>query len=98
MTFESSQLGNISVRENDLWIDYTSLDCSKDCVLILLLLLLPLLVLSTLLFSSPDFSAAQVTFTKDKELVCRHAQCDLHTTTNILVGDEAGKENSALLF
>jgi glycerophosphoryl diester phosphodiesterase len=26
-----------------------------------------------------------VTFTKDKELVCRHDQCDLHTTTNILV-------------
>ena len=25
-----------------------------------------------------------VTFTKDDELVCRHAQCDLHTTTNIL--------------
>ncbi len=25
-----------------------------------------------------------VTFTKDKELVCRHAQNDLHTTTNIL--------------
>ena len=25
-----------------------------------------------------------VTFTKDAELVCRHAQCDLHTTTNIL--------------
>ena len=25
-----------------------------------------------------------VTFTKDRELVCRHAQCDLHTTTNIL--------------
>ena len=25
-----------------------------------------------------------VTFTKDLELVCRHAQCDLHTTTNIL--------------
>jgi len=25
-----------------------------------------------------------VTFTKDKELVCRHAQCDLHATTNIL--------------
>ena len=25
-----------------------------------------------------------VTFTKDGELVCRHAQCDLHTTTNIL--------------
>lgn len=25
-----------------------------------------------------------VTFTKDKELVCRHSQCDLHTTTNIL--------------
>ncbi|QCB48842.1 glycerophosphodiester phosphodiesterase [Hydrogenophaga sp. PAMC20947] len=26
-----------------------------------------------------------VTFTKDKALVCRHAQNDLHTTTNILV-------------
>ncbi|WP_317932600.1 glycerophosphodiester phosphodiesterase family protein [Halioxenophilus sp. WMMB6] len=25
-----------------------------------------------------------VTFTADGELVCRHAQCDLHTTTNIL--------------
>ncbi len=25
-----------------------------------------------------------VTFTKDGELVCRHDQCDLHTTTNIL--------------
>jgi glycerophosphoryl diester phosphodiesterase len=25
-----------------------------------------------------------VTFTKDRELVCRHDQCDLHTTTNIL--------------
>lgn len=25
-----------------------------------------------------------VTFTKDKELVCRHSQCDLHTTTNVL--------------
>ena len=25
-----------------------------------------------------------VTFTKDTELVCRHSQCDLHTTTNIL--------------
>jgi len=25
-----------------------------------------------------------VTFTADKELVCRHSQCDLHTTTNIL--------------
>ena len=25
-----------------------------------------------------------VAFTKDRELVCRHAQCDLHTTTNIL--------------
>jgi glycerophosphoryl diester phosphodiesterase len=25
-----------------------------------------------------------VTFTKDGELVCRHAECDLHTTTNIL--------------
>ncbi|MCP4378171.1 MAG: glycerophosphodiester phosphodiesterase [bacterium] len=25
-----------------------------------------------------------VTFTKDQELVCRHSQCDLHKTTNIL--------------
>ncbi len=25
-----------------------------------------------------------VTFTKDKELVCRHDECDLHTTTNIV--------------
>ena len=25
-----------------------------------------------------------VTFTKDGELVCRHSQCDLHTTTNIV--------------
>ena len=25
-----------------------------------------------------------VAFTKDKKLVCRHSQCDLHTTTNIL--------------
>jgi len=26
-----------------------------------------------------------VTFTRDSQLVCRHDQCDLHTTTNILV-------------
>lgn len=32
-----------------------------------------------------------VTFTKDKELVCRHSQCDLHTTTNILETNLAGK-------
>lgn len=25
-----------------------------------------------------------VTFTKDRQLVCRHSQCDLHTTTNVL--------------
>jgi len=30
-----------------------------------------------------------VTFTQDKELVCRHAQNDLHTTTNILATDLA---------
>jgi len=30
-----------------------------------------------------------VTFTQDLELVCRHAQNDLHTTTNILVTDLA---------
>ncbi|MEM6972034.1 MAG: glycerophosphodiester phosphodiesterase family protein [Pseudomonadota bacterium] len=32
-----------------------------------------------------------VTFTADKELVCRHAQNDLHTTTNILLTDLAGQ-------
>ena len=32
-----------------------------------------------------------VTFTKDRELVCRHSQCDLHTTTNILATDLAEK-------
>jgi glycerophosphoryl diester phosphodiesterase len=33
-----------------------------------------------------------VTFTQDKELVCRHSQCDLHTTTNILaIPDLAAK-------
>jgi len=31
-----------------------------------------------------------VTFTKDKELVCRHAQNDLHTTTDILLTDLSG--------
>ncbi|MDZ7712043.1 MAG: glycerophosphodiester phosphodiesterase family protein [Rhodovibrio sp.] len=30
-----------------------------------------------------------VTFTQDRELVCRHAQCDLHQTTNILETDLA---------
>jgi glycerophosphoryl diester phosphodiesterase len=29
-----------------------------------------------------------VTFTKDRELVCRHSQCDLHSTTNILAVPE----------
>lgn len=29
-----------------------------------------------------------VTFTKDQQLVCRHSQCDLHTTTNILAVPE----------
>lgn len=32
-----------------------------------------------------------VTFTSDLQLVCRHAQNDLHTTTNILVSDLADK-------
>jgi glycerophosphoryl diester phosphodiesterase len=32
-----------------------------------------------------------VTFTKDRELVCRHSQCDLHTTTNILLTPLAEK-------
>lgn len=32
-----------------------------------------------------------VTFTQDKQLVCRHSQCDLHTTTNILTTPLASK-------
>lgn len=32
-----------------------------------------------------------VTFTSDRELVCRHSQCDLHTTTNILATPLAEK-------
>ncbi|MES0879405.1 glycerophosphodiester phosphodiesterase family protein [Roseibium sp. SCP14] len=36
-----------------------------------------------------------VTFTKDKELVCRHSQNDLHTTTNILATDLAAQCTSA---
>jgi len=32
-----------------------------------------------------------VTFTRDGELVCRHAQCDLHSTTNIVATELAGK-------
>lgn len=32
-----------------------------------------------------------VTFTSDKQLVCRHAQNDLHTSTNILATDLAAK-------
>lgn len=32
-----------------------------------------------------------VTFTKDRELVCRHSQCDLQTTTNILATPLAEK-------
>ncbi len=31
------------------------------------------------------------TFTKDRQLVCRHSQCDLHTTTNILTTPLAAK-------
>lgn len=33
-----------------------------------------------------------VTFTKDKELVCRHSQKDLHTTTNILTVPELAEK------
>lgn len=32
-----------------------------------------------------------VSFTKDRQFVCRHSQCDLHTTTNILTTDLAAK-------
>lgn len=36
-----------------------------------------------------------VTFTKDRELVCRHSQCDLHTTTNILAVPELAAKCTA---
>ncbi|WP_437744781.1 glycerophosphodiester phosphodiesterase family protein [Sorangium sp. So ce302] len=35
-----------------------------------------------------------VTFTRDRKLVCRHAQCDLHTTTNILAIPELAEKCS----
>lgn len=35
-----------------------------------------------------------VTFTKDKQLVCRHAQCDLHTTTDILLKPQLAEKCS----
>jgi glycerophosphoryl diester phosphodiesterase len=35
-----------------------------------------------------------VTFTADRELVCRHSQCDLHTTTNILAIPELAEKCS----
>jgi glycerophosphoryl diester phosphodiesterase len=35
-----------------------------------------------------------VTFTADRELVCRHSQCDLHTTTNILAIPELASKCS----
>ena len=38
-----------------------------------------------------------VTFTKDGQLVCRHDQCDLHTTTNILVTPLAAQCSAAVL-
>ena len=36
-----------------------------------------------------------VTFTKDQELVCRHSQCDLHTTTDILAIPELAAKCAA---
>lgn len=36
-----------------------------------------------------------VTFTKDRALVCRHSQCDLHTTTDILLKPEIADSCSA---
>lgn len=33
-----------------------------------------------------------VTFTKDRELVCRHSQCDLHATTNILTKPDLARQ------
>ena len=38
-----------------------------------------------------------VTFTRDRELVCRHSQCDLHTTTNILATPLAEKCSQAFV-
>ena len=38
-----------------------------------------------------------VTFTKDKELVCRHSQCDLASTTNILLTPLADKCSEAFV-
>jgi glycerophosphoryl diester phosphodiesterase len=35
-----------------------------------------------------------VTFTADRQLVCRHSQCDLHTTTNILAIPELASQCS----
>ncbi|GAB4071618.1 glycerophosphodiester phosphodiesterase [Ancylobacter sonchi] len=35
-----------------------------------------------------------VAFTKDRQLVCRHAQCDLHTTTDILARPELASKCS----
>ncbi|MGH8490953.1 MAG: glycerophosphodiester phosphodiesterase family protein [Gammaproteobacteria bacterium] len=35
-----------------------------------------------------------VTFTKDKELVCRHSECDLHTTTSIVTIPELNQKCS----
>jgi len=35
-----------------------------------------------------------VTFTRDRKLVCRHSQCDLHTTTNILAIPELAQRCS----
>jgi len=37
------------------------------------------------------FIECDVTFTKDLVLVCRHSQCDLHRTTNILQTELAGQ-------
>ncbi len=36
-----------------------------------------------------------VTFTKDKKLVCRHSQCDLHTTTNVVAIPELNAKCTA---
>ena len=36
-----------------------------------------------------------VTFTKDLHLVCRHAQCDLHTTTDVLLRPDLAPKCSA---
>ncbi|NTS78898.1 glycerophosphodiester phosphodiesterase [Catenovulum sp. SM1970] len=42
--------------------------------------------------SAAGIIECDVTFTKDKQLVCRHSQCDLHRTTDILLRPNLAKK------